>query len=267
MLWGNAMTPAIQIENLGLSLTGSTILSDLSIKIQPGEFVSIVGPNGAGKTSLIKCLARIHANWTGNVRIDGNDLNALPQRSLAKQVSYVPQAEGRRLPFTVNEFVLMGRYPHLSPFSSVSAEDKVAAREALATAGAERFAHRQLDTLSGGERQMVFIAAALAQGASIMLLDEPTAFLDYRHQVEVATLLTRLHREQGITILSVSHDINAACTQSDRVVALKHGTVFFDGPPADIVKRGVLEDLYEAPFTYTPSNTHALPIITPGGAA
>jgi iron complex transport system ATP-binding protein len=243
--------PAIQIRNLGLMLGNKTILTGFSLDIQSGEYVSIVGPNGAGKTSLVKCIGLIHSGWTGCIKINGRDARHTARRELARQISYVPQAEGRPLPFTVFEFVLMGRYPHLSPFSSIRTDDRRFVEHTMSMAGILPLRNRRLDTLSGGERQMVFIAAALAQEAGILLLDEPTAFLDYRHQVQVAQLLSRLHRENGLTILAVNHDINTAYAQSTRIVALRNGRLFFYETPRNAMDGALLERLYETPFTVT----------------
>lgn len=240
--------PIIKIRNLSLTLTGKEILKGVSLEVNRGEYVSIIGPNGAGKTSLVKCISRIYTNWSGSVEINGKDITHCSQRELAQQLSYVPQAEGRALPFTVFEFVLMGRYPHLSPFTSISSADKEMVAQILEKTGLAPFSERQLNTLSGGERQMVFIAAALAQGADILLLDEPTSFLDYRHQAEVMELLSRLHRENEITIISVSHDINAACMQSSRIMALKGGERRFFETPEKAMDTARLEELYETPF-------------------
>lgn len=240
--------PAIQIKDLSLTLSGKEILKGISLEVNQGEYISIIGPNGAGKTSLVKCISRIYTNWSGSVEINGKDITPCSQRELARHLSYVPQAEGRALPFTVFEFVLMGRYPHLSPFTSISADDKKIVLQTLEKSGLTPFSDRKLNTLSGGERQMVFIAAALAQGADILLLDEPTSFLDYRHQAQVMQLLARLHRENNITILSVSHDINAACAQSSRIMALKEGERQFFEPPEKAMNTATLEKLYDTPF-------------------
>lgn len=241
-------TCAINIKNLTLRLSGKKILDGISLDVQRGEYISIIGPNGAGKTSLVKCIGHLYSNWSGTIEVNGKSLIHFPQRELAKQLSYVPQAEGRTLPFTVFEFVLMGRYPHLSPFTTVSANDKQIVTDTLEIAGLLPFRDRRVDTLSGGERQMVFIAASLAQGAEILLMDEPTSFLDYRHQAQVMKLLKRLNRQNRITIVSVSHDINAACVQSDRIVALKDGTCAFVDVPENALNAGRLEALYETPF-------------------
>ena len=240
--------PAIKIKDLSLILSGKEILKRVSLEVKRGEYISIIGPNGAGKTSLVKCISRIYSNWNGSVEINGKDIIHYSQRELARQLSYVPQAEGRTLPFTVFEFVLMGRYPHLSPFTSVNSDDKKLVFQTLEKSGLIPFSDRKLNTLSGGERQMVFIAAALAQGADILLLDEPTSFLDYRHQAQVMQLLSRLHRENNITIISVSHDINVACAQSTGIMALKDGERQFFESPETTMDTDRLDALYETPF-------------------
>jgi iron complex transport system ATP-binding protein len=163
----------------------------------------------------------------------------------------------------VFEFVLMGRYPHLSPFTSVSAEDKRVAQECLTLSGVEPFADRLVHTLSGGERQGVFIAAALAQGARILLLDEPTTFLDYRHQVAVQGLLRRLNREQRLTIAAVTHDVTAAVWSSTRVLALKEGRLVFDGSPERLESERVLETVYDTPIRFVRDAGLEGPLIVP----
>ena len=193
-------TVAIQIDGLCYEAGSNLILKDVSFTVGEGHYISVIGPNGAGKTSLIRCIIRLARARSGRIAIFGKPLSDYSQRDLAKVLSYVPQADTGYYPFSVYEFVLMGRYPHLSPFSSVGPADRAKVDEALELAGASAFADRSIGTLSGGERQNVFIAAALAQGARILLLDEPTTFLDYGHQVDVLALLKRLNQDEGITI-------------------------------------------------------------------
>lgn len=258
-------TPAIDITGLRYAIGTTLILDDVSFRVGPGQYVSIIGPNGAGKTSLIRCINRLARAQDGRIRIFGQSLSDYTQRDLAKVISYVPQADARYFPFTVYEFVLMGRYPHLSPFSSVGPEDRAKVDEALELTGATAFAERSLQTLSGGERQSVFIAAALAQGARILLLDEPTTFLDYKHQVQVLTLLRRLNQQQDITIVAVTHDVNSGVLTSDRVLALKGGRVAFDGTPSDLIEKGVLENVYETGFELVSRGGTRTPIVVPAG--
>jgi iron complex transport system ATP-binding protein len=240
--------PAIEIEGLDYAIGGRRILRGVGATIGKGEFWSIVGPNGAGKTTLLKCLNRIWRASRGSIRINGKPLEAYSQKQLARQVSYVPQGDGRLFPFSVEEFVRMGRYPHLSPFSTLRPDDEEKVRQAMEQAGVAPFADRRLETLSGGERQNVYIAAALAQGADIVLLDEPTTFLDYRHQAEVLSLLTRINRESGTTIVAVTHDVNHAILSSDHVLALKDGRNAYCGAIDGLRRSEILSEIYDATF-------------------
>ncbi len=242
------MTAAIEVRDLVCALGGEPVLNGVDLTVEPGRFVSILGPNGAGKSTLLRSLVRIVRPESGAIGVCGKRIESYSQRALARVMGYVPQADARYWPFRVREFVLMGRYPHLSPFSSLTAEDIRAADEAMRRTETAEFAERPMDTLSGGERQRVFVAAALAQGAQILLLDEPATFLDYRHQVEVLGLLRRLNRDEGVTMLYVTHDINSVLRFSDHAVALKHGRVQFSGGPEALLRKGVIEDVYDAAF-------------------
>jgi iron complex transport system ATP-binding protein len=257
---------AIKLSEFCFNIGGHVILERVSVEVPARAFLSVVGPNGAGKSTLLKCINRILPAGEG-IKLDGRALGSYPQRELARLVSYVPQADGRPLPFTVEEFVSMGRYPFLSSFSALSAHDREVVARVLALSGSEGFRGRVLGSLSGGERQKVLIAAALAQEAEIMLLDEPSTFLDYRHQVEVLALLRRLNRESGKTLVMVTHDLNTALEHCDRVLALKRGRVAYDGPPSGLLDRGVLEDIYEARFRFIDQPGRGLPLIRPEGLA
>lgn len=242
--------PIIEIEHFSFVLEGHVLLRDITLSMDVGEFISIIGPNGAGKTTLLKCLERIHhTNCTG-IKIAGKPLAAYSQKELARVVSYVPQADGAIPPFTVAEFTMMGRYPYLSPFSPPGARDKAIVSEVLELTGTTEFSRRQLVTLSGGERQRVFIAAALAQEARILLLDEPGVFLDPCHQAEIHGLMARINRERGVTILSVTHDINMSALMSGRILALKKGSVAFWGKPEGLMRAEVLSDIYGKSFLF-----------------
>ncbi|UCE06251.1 MAG: ABC transporter ATP-binding protein [bacterium] len=242
--------PVIEIENLSLSLANKSILNSVSLQIFEGDYLSIIGSNGAGKTSLLKCIMRIYSDYQGTIWLMRIPLKKISQKSLAKQISYVPQANGRIFPYTVEEFVMMGRYPHLSPFTSFSADDRKAMRDALEITNTDSYANRLMNTLSGGERQTVFIAAALAQGASIMLLDEPTTFLDPKHEMAIYSILKKLNRDLGMTIVSVTHDINNAVLQSDRVIILKNGQIMHAGKAQDIMRNEILEQAFDKSFTF-----------------
>ncbi len=257
-------TPAaVELRDFSFRLGKKEILHNVSFSVRPGEYLSIVGPNGAGKTTLLKCIDRILTGGTGEIRVFDRCVASYPQRELARRISYVPQAGARPFPFTVEQFVLMGRYPYLSPFSSVGHDDREAVREALELTGTAAFAARLLETLSGGERQKVYIAAALAQGADVLLLDEPTTFLDYRHQIEIRNVLTRANAESDLTIVAVTHDVNRAALDSDRVVAIRDGSVVFQGSPGEIMDPAVLERIYHTPLVLVRHPHAEIPVIVP----
>ncbi len=254
----------LEAKDFSISLGGKEILREVSFSVRRGEYVAIVGPNGAGKTTLLKCFDRLLTGGSGELEIEGLAHNRFRQKELARLVAYVPQADSRMIPFSVEQFLLMCRYPHLSPFSPVSKKDRQAVSEAMSRTNTLEFAGRRISTLSGGERQKVYIAAALAQGAHIWLLDEPTTFLDYYRQNEIMALMASVNKEIGVTILAVTHDLNHAVLETDRVVALKEGRVVFNGPPAEIMKAEVLERIYDTPLLLVEHPRKKIPMIVPG---
>ncbi len=255
--------PILELTDLRVSLGGKAILCGISCAVRKGEYLSIVGPNGSGKTTLLKCLVRLRPPSEGSIRLGGRPLAEYSQKALARWMGYVPQVEGRMAPFTVEQFVLLGRYPYLSPFSTLSHDDRQAVGEAMAVTDTVAFRERRMDTLSGGERQRVLVAAALAQGADVLLLDEPTTFLDYRHREELRQLLARLNTEAGTTIVVVTHDAAAAALESDRILALCEGRVAFVGSPIEFMKAAVLRETYAADLLLVPHPQTGLPVIVP----
>lgn len=259
--------PALRVRGLNFSYRQEPVLKNVSFDVQEGEYVSIIGPNGAGKSTLIKCIDRILAGWGGEISLFGESIASMSQRRLAGMVGYVPQAGWRSILFTVEEFVLMGRYPQMGPFTFVRREDRAFVEEIFRQTRLSPLAERPMSSLSGGERQLVFIAAALAQGAKILLLDEPTAFLDYGHQVGCLDLLSKMNREQGVTLLSVTHDINQAVGESDRVLAFRGGELFFQGTPSALLSGKVAEKLYGTRFSVYTSQDSDRPVLLPIGGA
>ncbi len=244
-------TNIIEVFRLSFHVGSKAILRDVSLAIREGEWVSIVGPNGAGKTTLLKCLARIHKVGAGQIRIVGKPQEKYGQKDFAREVAYVPQANGPAPPFTTYEFVLMARYPYLrSSFSFLRREDQSAVQEALGMTGTAHLAERGLATLSGGERQKVSIAAALAQRTRILLLDEPATFLDPGHEADIHRLLARINRERNLTVVSVTHDINSAVLMSSRILALKDGRKLFWGCPEELMNNEILQRVYDKPFQF-----------------
>ena len=254
---------AFDVAGLSVRIGGKPILREITFALGTGRSLAIIGPNGAGKSTLLKSLGRIGLRAKGRIDVFGRPQRAYAQRALARCVSYVPQADGRTAPFTAFEFVLMARYPHLGAFAHLTHEDERIAREAMARTGVAEFATRRLDTLSGGERQKVYVAAALAQEARAILLDEPTTFLDYRHQAEILQLVRSVQSEAGLTVLTVMHDLNHGALKSDHVLALRSGMVAFWGTPGELIEGGRLEEVYETSFDVISHPETGDPIVVP----
>ena len=229
---------------------GNWVLDGLTFDIAAGEILGIVGPNGSGKTSLLKLLAKVLRPNAGDMGLFGRDLATMPQGEVARTVAFVPQESPQVFAFTVMETVLMGRYPHhhgatwSAGFSWESAEDVLIAEQAMQCTDLMHLAARSVMDLSGGERQRCMIARALAQAPQVLLLDEPTAFLDLQHQIAICSIVRRLKEERGLTVVLVSHDLNLASQYCDRVLMLKGGTLFRLGPPQDVIDVDVLRAVY-----------------------
>jgi len=254
---------AIHIEDFSFSFSQAPVLRHVSADVMRGEMLSIIGPNGAGKSTLLKCIMRILSGGSGTISVNGRSLADYSQKELARVLSYVPQGEGKLLPYSVEEFAMMGRYPHLSPFSSITDTDRTAVKTALEATGMNAFCGRQMSTLSGGECQKVLVAAAVAQGAGIILLDEPTAFLDPRHQDEIHRIIKRINHESGTTIVSVTHDINMAVLTSNRILALRRGEIAFCGTSDELMNNTVLRDIYGKKFLFANHPINGRTIIVP----
>jgi iron complex transport system ATP-binding protein len=255
--------PILQVTDLQVRFNGSSILQNVSVQVDAGQMLSVIGPNGAGKSTLIRCLDGLIAPSEGNIWVGGKPLASYSRRELARTVSYVPQATTPAVQFSVGTFVEMGRYPQLGSWASLQVGDIEAVRSALTMTETSHLVERSMASLSGGERQRVFVAAALAQGGSVLLLDEPTTFLDYRHQVQIVGLVQRLHREQGMTIVAATHDLNRMLAVSDTVLALREGEVVFEGPAADVIDADRLASIYDTEFTLIPSDAGSPPLVMP----
>ena len=224
-------------------------LRGMNFHVVQGEILGILGPNGSGKTSLLKLLAKILRPDEGSIHLFNQELHMLPQKTIARSVACVPQEPAHLFPFTSFEIVLMGRFPHHSrtsfgAFGWEDQEDLRVAEQAMATMGVLHLAHRGVGEVSSGERQRVLIARALAQNPRVLLLDEPTAFLDLNHQVEICTVLRRMNRESGLTVIWVSHDLNLASQYCDRLLLLNQGALFKMGTPDEVIQPGTIETVY-----------------------
>jgi iron complex transport system ATP-binding protein len=219
-------------------------LRDFDLALRPGEILGVIGPNSAGKTTLIRLLTKILEPAQGEIRLDGTPLGRLSRWELARHVAVVAQDVPPGLPVTVEQVVLMGRFPHAPRRFFETADDLAVARAAMARTGVADLAGAPVESLSGGERQRVMLARALAQEPRLLALDEPTAHLDLRYQVECAALLRRINRERGVTVLLVSHDLNLAAEVSDRLLLLHEGRIAALGAPAEVLEEARLAGVY-----------------------
>jgi iron complex transport system ATP-binding protein len=235
--------------------------------VRRGERVALLGSNGSGKTTLLRLLAGTLAPRAGRVLLEGEPVTSLPHRERARRLAVVPQDTSMAFDFTVMEMVLMGRTPHLGALGLERPEDLRAARDALRLAGILPLAARPLSRLSGGERQLAVIARALAQRPRVLLLDEPTAHLDIRHRIQIAGVLERLNREEGLTILATSHDINLAARHARRMILLDAGRVAADGEPADVMRPDLLSAVYGTPLRVERDPAGGAPWALPDGRA
>jgi iron complex transport system ATP-binding protein len=254
----------LRAEKLFFAYQDKAVLNDIDLAIQPGELVGVIGPNGSGKSTLIKCLSRALTPQRGRVWLNGSELVSLSQQHIAQHVAVVSQAVELPPGFTAFEIVMMGRVPHLAWWQNENARDKEIARAALEATGTWALADRLVNHLSGGERQRVVIARALAQEPQILLLDEPTAHLDIKHQIEVMELVRRLNRERGLAVLVVSHDLNLAAQYCSRLVLFKEGRVYTSGLPRDVIASDVLREVYGVELLVVPHPQNQRPIALVG---
>jgi len=258
----NKKMSGIQAKDIAFSYSDQPLFDGLGVAVGKGEFVGLVGPNGSGKTTFLNILSRVLRPSRGSILIDGSDIESFSARALARKIAVVPQETGIIFPFSVSEVVLMGRAPHLQSILE-SEEDFEIAMEAMEMTGVDHLASRPVTNLSGGEKQGVFIARALAQRPSILLLDEPTAFLDIKHQVDIYDILTRLNRERGMTILAVSHDLNLASHYCERVLVFKEGSLMFDGLPQEAITTDTIRDVYGTDVVVRMNDQTGRPFVLP----
>ena len=224
---------------------GPLVVDAVGITIERGDLVGILGPNGSGKTTLLRLLSGTRAPTSGTVRLDGRLLDRLSRREIARQVAVVPQDVELAFEYSALEIVLMGRHPHLGLFQVEGPADYAIAREALAATGTAHLEAREFHTLSGGEKQRVVIAAALAQAADVLLLDEPTASLDLGYQMDIAGLLSTLNRERGVTMAISTHDLHLAASICRTLVLMRGGRVLAHGPADRVLTPEHIRALYD----------------------
>ncbi|NIY47502.1 iron-enterobactin ABC transporter ATP-binding protein [Cedecea colo] len=246
-------------EQLTLGYGAHVVADGLTVTIPDGKFTAIIGPNGCGKSTLLRTLSRLMKPTAGQVWLDGNEIHRFATKEVARRIGLLAQNASAPGDISVAELVARGRYPHQPMFTRWREEDSSAVTRAMQATHIEDLADQPVDTLSGGQRQRAWIAMVLAQETSIMLLDEPTTWLDISHQIDLLELLSELNREQGYTLAAVLHDLNQACRYATHLIALRDGKIVAEGAPGDIVTPELIEAIYglrcmiiEDPVAHTP---------------
>ena len=259
------MTHDLRANNLTLGYSETDIVRDLDVAIPDGRITVIVGANACGKSTLLRGLARLLRPRGGQVILDGTSIHDLKSIDVAKVLGLLPQSPVAPDGITVSDLVGRGRYPHQGWFRQWNADDDRAVAGALAATGTTDLADRNIAELSGGQRQRVWVAMALAQDTDLLLLDEPTTFLDINHQVELLDLLTDLNRESGKTIVIVLHDLNLACRYADHIIAMKQGVIVAEGSPIDVIDSTVVTEVFGLACEVIPDPVSGTPMIVPRG--
>jgi len=240
------MNKLIQVRELSYKYTNNLVIDNVSFDVKDREILGIVGPNGSGKSTLLKLMSGILKPLSGKILLLGKDISKIKQKTIAKKVAVVPQNGLVSFPFTSKDIVLMGRSPHLGLIETEKKHDFEIVKWAMEQTNSLQFCERKINELSGGERQRIFIARALAQEPVIMLLDEPTNHLDLKYQIEVFDLIKRLNRENQITIVVVSHDLNLAGEYCERLALLKDGKIANIGIPKQVITKNTIKQVYDA---------------------
>ncbi|SET22687.1 ABC transporter ATP-binding protein [Oceanicella actignis] len=253
----------LRAEEISVGYPGRTVLDAMSLDIPDGKVTAIVGPNACGKSTLLRALARLIPTQGGRVMLDGRPIEKQRSRQVARRLAILPQSPAAPEGLTVLDLVRRGRTPHQSVLRQWSRADAEAVERALSLAGLEGLSSRMLDTLSGGQRQRAWIAMALAQDPELLLLDEPTTYLDLPRQIELLALIRQLNRDAGLTVAMVLHDVNLAARFADHIVALKDGKVRRQGPPAEVVTAETMQEVFSLPCTVIRDPVHGRPHVIP----
>lgn len=239
------MTAGLAFHQVSFSYPGKPVLTGINLTVTPGEMVGLLGPNGSGKTTLLKLGSGVISPLEGTITLGGSDIGSMRRKAIAREVAVVPQQFNIPYAFSAIDVVMLGRFPFSGLFPGDNAADSQAAAEAMSLAAAEHLSDRRFDELSGGERQKVILAMALAQQPKLLLLDEPTLHLDISRQVEILELVRRLNRTRGLTVLAAIHDLNLAALYFDRLIVLKNGRIVANGPPAAVLTEELIGSIFD----------------------
>ncbi|MBN0038657.1 ABC transporter ATP-binding protein [Cellulosimicrobium cellulans] len=255
----------LHAEQITVGYDDRVISTDLDVSIPDGSFTVIVGPNACGKSTLLRALSRLLKPSRGQVVLDGRSISSIPAKEVARRLGLLPQSSIAPEGITVADLVARGRYPHQKLLRQWSREDEAAVVGALAATGTTELSGRLVDELSGGQRQRVWVAMVLAQETPILLLDEPTTFLDIAHQIELLELCADLNRDRGHTLVAVLHDLNHACRYATHLIAMKDGAIVAEGAPADVVTAELVEDVFGLPCRIIADPVTGTPLVVPEG--
>jgi iron complex transport system ATP-binding protein len=250
-------------ERVTLAYDDHVVVRDLDLQLTEGSFTAIVGPNGCGKSTLLRALGRLMRPTGGQVLLDGQAIARTPTREVAKVLGLLPQSPIAPEGLTVADLVARGRHPHQSWLRQWSRDDEAVVAEALTWTDMAELADRPVDELSGGQRQRAWISMALAQGTDLLLLDEPTTYLDLSHQIDVLELVGRLHAERGRTVVVVLHDLNLAARYAQRLVAMKDGVLVASGRPDEVLTEQLLADVFDLEARVLPDPVSGTPMVVP----
>lgn len=237
-------TARLRAEGLSIGYDDTSVIADLSVDVLDGRVTAIVGPNACGKSTLLRGLARLLKPTGGQVIIDGHDINSMHTKEVARRLGLLPQSSIAPEGISVADLVSRGRFPHQKVLRQWSREDEAAVAFAMECTAVTDLAGRLVDELSGGQRQRVWVAVVLAQQTPLILLDEPTTFLDIAHQVELLDLFAMLNRQQQRTVVAVLHDLNHACRYADQIIAMKAGRIVAQGDPTSVITEDLVEAVY-----------------------
>ncbi|MFC8193683.1 ABC transporter ATP-binding protein [Cellulomonas sp. NPDC057328] len=255
----------LAVDGATIGYDDRVVVHDLSLVVPPGKVTIVVGANACGKSTLLRAMARLLRTRSGRVLLDGVPITDMPSRQVATVLGLLPQTPVAPEGIAVADLVGRGRYPHQGWLRRWTAEDDAIVEEALAATDTLELADRPVDELSGGQRQRVWIAMALAQRTDVLLLDEPTTFLDVAHQVEVLDLLTDLNRQRGTTVVMVLHDLNLAARYADHLVAVRAGRLYAQGDPAEVVTEQMVRDVFGMESRVVPDPVAGSPLVLPLG--